>query len=73
MSFGDKVSHKTQELRGRMKRNAGEVTNNPRLQAEGRSEEMRGGLKQAAEKVKDAFGFNRRPRRRRSHRDNTGY
>jgi len=73
MSFGDKVSHKTQELRGRMKRNAGEVTNNPRLQAEGRSEEMRGGLKQAAEKVKDAFGFNRRSRRRRSDRDNTGY
>ena len=73
MSFGDKVSHKTQELRGRMKRNAGEVTNNPRLQAEGRSEEMGGHLKQAVDKVKDAFGFNRRPRRRRTYRDNTGY
>jgi uncharacterized protein YjbJ (UPF0337 family) len=72
MSFGDKVSHKTQELRGRMKRNAGEVTNNPRLQAEGRSEEMRCGLKQAVGKVKDAFGLNRRPRRRRTHRD-TGF
>ena len=57
MSFGDKVSHKTQELRGRMKRNAGEVTNNPRLQAEGRSEEMGGHLKQAVDKVKDAFGL----------------
>ena len=55
-----------------MKRNAGEVTNNPRLQAEGRSEEMGGHLKQAVEKVKDAFGLNRRPRRRRTHRD-TGY
>ena len=69
MSFGDKVSHKTQELRGRMKRNAGEVTNNPRLQAEGRSEEMGGHLKQAVDKVKDAFGMNRRPRRRRTYRD----
>jgi uncharacterized protein YjbJ (UPF0337 family) len=65
MGFGDRVSHKTQELRGRMKRNAGEVTNNPRLQAEGASEEMRGGLKQAVDKVKDAFGMGkRRPRRR---------
>ena len=72
MSFGDKVSHKTQELRGRMKRNAGEVTNNPRLQAEGRSEEMRGGLKQAVEKVKDAFGMGRRRPRRRTYRDD-GY
>jgi uncharacterized protein YjbJ (UPF0337 family) len=65
MGFGDKLSHKSQELRGRMKRNAGEVTNNPRLQAEGASEEMRGGLKQAVDKVKDAFGMGkRRPRRR---------
>ena len=72
MGFGDKFSHKTQELRGRVKRNAGEVTNNPRLQAEGRSEEMRGGLKQAFEKVKDAFGMGHRRPRRRTYRD-TGY
>ena len=65
MSFGDKVSHKTQQLRGRVKRNAGEVTGNPRLEAEGSSEEMMGNLKQAVEKVKDAFrmGGTRRCRR----------
>jgi uncharacterized protein YjbJ (UPF0337 family) len=64
MGFGDKVAHKTQELRGRMKRNAGEVTGNPRLRAEGSSEEVAGNLKQAMEKVKDAFRMGGRRRRR---------
>ncbi len=64
MAFGDKFAHKAQELRGRMKRNAGEVTRNPRLRAEGSSEEMMGNLKQAAEKVKDAFRMGGRRRRR---------
>ena len=64
MGFGDKVAHKTQELRGRMKRNAGEVTGNPRLRAEGSSEEVAGNLKQAVEKVKDAFRMGGRRRRR---------
>jgi len=64
MSFGDKVRHKTQEMRGRVKRNAGEVTGNPRLRAEGSAEEMSGNLKQAVEKVKDAFRMGGRGRRR---------
>jgi uncharacterized protein YjbJ (UPF0337 family) len=61
MGFADKFSHKAQEMRGRMKRNAGDVTGDPELQAEGRSDEVRGQLKQAGEKIKDVF----RPRRRR--------
>ncbi len=64
MSFGDKVAHKTQELRGRMKRNTGHVTGNRRLEAEGSSEQVRGNLKQAVEKVKDAFRMGGRRRRR---------
>jgi len=64
MGFGDKVAHKTQELRGRMKRNAGEVTGNPRLKAEGSSEEVMGNLKQAVEKIKDAFRMGGHRRRR---------
>jgi uncharacterized protein YjbJ (UPF0337 family) len=64
MGFGDKVAHKAKELRGRMKRNAGEVSGNPRLQAEGSSEEMMGNLKQAVEKVKDAFRMGGGRRRR---------
>jgi uncharacterized protein YjbJ (UPF0337 family) len=65
VGFADKLSNKIQELRGRMKRNAGEVSGNRRLQAEGRSEEVRGRLKQAGEKFKNAFR-GRRGRRPRS-------
>ena len=55
MSFADKVSNKAQELQGRIKRNAGEVTGDPELRAEGRADEAKAHLKQAGEKVKDAF------------------
>ena len=34
MGFTDKMNNKAREMRGRMKRNAGEVTNNPRLSGE---------------------------------------
>ncbi len=55
MSIADKFRNKAQELRGRIKRNTGEVTGNRRLQAEGRADEVKSNLKQAGEKVKDAF------------------
>jgi uncharacterized protein YjbJ (UPF0337 family) len=61
VGFADKFTNKLQELRGRMKRNAGAVGGDRRLEAEGSSEEVRGGLKQAGEKVRDAFR-GRRPR-----------
>ena len=64
MSFADKFRDKVQVLRGRVKRNTGEVIGNPRLQAEGSADEVMGNLKQAGEKVKDAFrgrGNRRRP------------
>ena len=62
MSFADKMENKARELRGRIKRNAGEVTGDRRLEAEGRAEETGGHLRQAGEKIKDAF---RGPRRNR--------
>jgi uncharacterized protein YjbJ (UPF0337 family) len=64
VGFADKLSNRVQKLRGRMKRTTGEVSGDRRLEAEGRSEEVRGGLKQAAEKLKDAFRGRggRRPR-----------
>lgn len=55
MSFADKVSNKAQEMRGRIKRNTGEVVGDRRLEAEGGTDEVKGNLKQAAEKIKDAF------------------
>ena len=66
MSFADKFRARAQELRGRIKRNAGEVTGDRRLEAEGRTDEVMGNLKQAGEKVKDAFR-GRGTRRRRGH------
>jgi uncharacterized protein YjbJ (UPF0337 family) len=63
MTFADKFSNKAQELRGRVKRNTGEVTGDRRLQAEGRTDEVTSNLKQAGEKIKDAFRGRRRPRR----------
>jgi uncharacterized protein YjbJ (UPF0337 family) len=64
VGFADKFSNKVQELRGRIQRNAGAVSGDRRLEAEGRSEEVRGSLKQAAENLKDAFRGRggRRPR-----------
>jgi uncharacterized protein YjbJ (UPF0337 family) len=62
VSFADKFRDKAQELRGRIKRSTGEVTGNRRLEAEGRAEEVLGNLKQAGEKIKDAFR-GRGPRR----------
>jgi uncharacterized protein YjbJ (UPF0337 family) len=55
VSFADKLRNKAQELRGRVKRNTGEVTGNRRLQAEGGADEVISNLKQAGQKVKDAF------------------
>jgi uncharacterized protein YjbJ (UPF0337 family) len=62
MTFAEKFTNKAQELRGRVKRNTGEVTGDRRLQAEGRTDEVTSNLKQAGEKIKDAFR-GRRPRR----------
>lgn len=65
MTLADKMNNKARELRGRIKRNAGQVTGDRSLEAEGRAEEMGGNLRQAGEKIKDAFGGSgprRRPR-----------
>ncbi len=55
----NKSRNKTQELKGQAKEAAGRATGNQRLEAEGRADQNRANLKQAVEKVKDAF----RPKR----------
>jgi uncharacterized protein YjbJ (UPF0337 family) len=67
MSLADKFRNKVQELRGRIKRNTGEVTGDRGLQAEGRADEVKSNLKQTGEKVKDAFRKRARRRRRRRY------
>ena len=55
MSTEDKISNKAQELKGKLKEGAGDAADNERLENEGRADQTKGNLKQAGEKVKDAF------------------
>jgi uncharacterized protein YjbJ (UPF0337 family) len=55
MSMQNKLKNKTQETVGTVKENVGRSTRNRSLEAEGRKDRMSGSLKQAGEKVKDAF------------------
>ena len=53
------LNTKDSEHKGKAKAAVGDATDNEQWQAEGRAEQAKGSLKQAAEKVKDAFGGNR--------------
>ena len=55
MGVEDKAKNKAQELKGRAKQQAGEATGDEDLQAEGQADQAKGSLKNAGEKVKDAF------------------
>jgi uncharacterized protein YjbJ (UPF0337 family) len=55
MTTTDKVKNNAQRAKGRVKETTGKVTGNDKLEAKGKSDRMKGNLKQAGEKVKDAF------------------
>jgi len=55
MSGTDKMKNKAQELTGQGKEAAGRATDDRDLQAEGKADQTSGNVKQAGEKVKDAF------------------
>jgi len=55
MSTGDKFENKADELKGKAEQKVGQATDDPDLEAEGEVDETKGNLKQAGEKVKDAF------------------
>lgn len=55
MGIDDKIKNKGQELRGKGKERTGEATGDRDLQAEGQNDQSKADLKQAGEKVKDAF------------------
>lgn len=61
MSGADKARNKLDQVRGKIKETFGRATNDPELEAQGKAEQQASHLKDAGEKVKDAF----RPRRRR--------
>jgi len=55
MAAENKAANKVTEVKGKIKKKAGRATGDSGLEAEGRAEQSKADLKQAAEKAKDAF------------------
>jgi uncharacterized protein YjbJ (UPF0337 family) len=55
MATEDKAANKVTEVKGKAKKETGKAIGNEQMQAEGQVDETKGNLKQAGEKVKDAF------------------
>ena len=55
MGFGDKIHNAAEKLHGKGRRAVGDAAGNDRLKAEGKGEQVKADLKQAGEKIKDAF------------------
>ncbi|MGN9909812.1 CsbD family protein [Phytohabitans sp. LJ34] len=55
MGLDDKIDNKTEEMGGKVKEHVGKATDDEDLEAEGKVDQSAADLKQAGEKVKDAF------------------
>jgi uncharacterized protein YjbJ (UPF0337 family) len=55
VSADDKIENKGQELKGKVKEALGDATDNKEWKAEGKKDQTAGSLKNAGEKIKDAF------------------
>lgn len=55
MGAVDKAKNSTQRATGKLKEVAGKVSGNDRLRRKGKSDQMKGKLKQTGERIKDAF------------------
>ena len=55
MGMDDKLKHGAESTLGKAKENLGDATDDRELQAEGKKDQSKSDLKQAGEKVKDAF------------------
>ncbi|MEU4191929.1 CsbD family protein [Kribbella sp. NPDC026611] len=55
MDNKDKLQNAAASAKGKLKEKTGDATDNRDLQAEGQAEKTKADLKQAGEKVKDAF------------------
>lgn len=53
--MGDKIEHKAEELAGEVKEKLGKASDDKDLETEGKAESAKANLKQAGDKVKDAF------------------
>jgi uncharacterized protein YjbJ (UPF0337 family) len=55
MGLDDKIENTGEKLGGQAKEAAGKATGDERLESEGKVDQIKADVKQAAEKVKDAF------------------
>jgi uncharacterized protein YjbJ (UPF0337 family) len=55
MGMDDKLKNKSQDLKGEWKERVGDALDDEEMQAEGKADQTKANLKQAGEKVKDAF------------------
>jgi uncharacterized protein YjbJ (UPF0337 family) len=55
MGFDDKARNVGEDMAGKAKEAAGKVTDDEQLEAEGKTDQFSSDVKQAGEKVKDAF------------------
>jgi uncharacterized protein YjbJ (UPF0337 family) len=55
MGLDDKIKNAVEDTTGKGKEATGKATDNERLEAEGKGDQAKADVKQAGEKVKDAF------------------
>lgn len=55
MAATDKAKNSAQRAKGTIEEVAGKITGDDKLRVKGKADKMKGKLKQAGEKVKDAF------------------
>jgi uncharacterized protein YjbJ (UPF0337 family) len=55
MATEDRAAHKATEVKGKVKEGVGQATDDQELEAEGQADQAKGNLKQAGDKIKDAF------------------
>jgi uncharacterized protein YjbJ (UPF0337 family) len=55
MGLDDKLGNKAEEAAGKVKEGVGKATDDESLEAEGKGDQAKSNVKQAGEKIKDAF------------------
>lgn len=55
MGLDDKIDNAAEDLKGKAKEAAGKATDDERMEAEGKGDQISSDVKGAGEKVKDAF------------------
>ena len=55
MATTDKAKNTAHQAKGKLKETVGKVSGDDKLRAEGKADQVKGNVKQAGEKLKDAF------------------